>query len=86
MRFKKQKKSMISKKFLTEKLKKILKKEFKRSINEKNKIYDFLEWDSVGNFNLLLACEKEFNIKFNSNEFNKINSFKEIIKIVQKKS
>ena len=27
------------------------------------KIYDFENWDSLGNFNVLLACEKRFKIK-----------------------
>ena len=38
----------------------------------------------MGNFNVLLACEDRFKIKFNSNEFNKLNSFKEISEVVQK--
>ena len=66
-------------------LKKIFKKELKINIKENNKIYDFVQWDSLGNFNVLLSCEKKFNIKFSNQEFNRVNSFKEILKIVEKK-
>ena len=55
-------------------------------MKEKSKIYDFENWDSLGNFNVLLACEKRFKIKFNSRDFSSLNSFKEIYKIVQKKA
>ena len=50
------------------------------------KMGDLEGWDSLGNFNVLLACEKRFKIKFNSREFSSLNSFKEIYKIVQKKA
>ena len=66
-------------------LKKIFKKELKIKIKENNKIYDFIQWDSLGNFNVLLSCEKKFKIKFSNQEFNRVNSFKEILKIVEKK-
>ena len=66
-------------------LKKIFKKELKIKIKENNKIYDFVQWDSLGNFNVLLSCEKKFKIKFSNQEFNRVNSFKEILKIVEKK-
>ena len=45
----------------------------------------FEKWDSMGNFNVLLAVEKNFKIKFSSNQFNEIKSVKEILKIVKKK-
>ena len=48
-------------------------------------MYDFAKWDSMGNFNILLAVEKNFRIKFSSKEFNQIKSFKEILKVVKKK-
>ena len=37
------------------------------------------------NFNLLLSIEKKFKIKFNPQEFNKLNSFKDILNNVTKK-
>lgn len=77
---------MKSKKFLITELKKVFKKELKIDVNDDSKIYDNEKWDSIGNFNLLLSIEKKFQIKFNPQEFNKLNSFKEILKIVTKKS
>tara|TARA_B110000305_G_C19062459_1_gene457757 strand:- start:435 stop:671 length:237 start_codon:yes stop_codon:yes gene_type:complete len=77
---------MKSKKFLTNELKKLFKEELKINVKENNKIYDNEKWDSIGNFNLLLSIEKKFKIKFNPPEFNRLNSFKDILKIVTKKS
>tara|TARA_B100000003_G_scaffold174031_1_gene162317 strand:- start:199 stop:435 length:237 start_codon:yes stop_codon:yes gene_type:complete len=76
---------MKSKKFLNKDLKKLFKDELKILVNEKSKIYDHKNWDSLGNFNILLSAEKKFKIKFNSQEFSKLNSFKEILKVVTKK-
>ena len=73
-------------KFLNKELKEIFKKELKIKVKENNKIYDFNRWDSLGNFNVLLACEKKFNIKFSNQEFSSISSFKEILKVVEKKN
>ena len=70
---------------LDNELKKIFKKELKINVEKKSKIYDSIKWDSIGNFNLLLYIEKIFKIKFNAQEFNNLNSFKEIRKIVTKK-
>lgn len=77
---------MKSKKFLITELKKVFKKELKINVNDDSKIYDDEKWDSIGNFNLLLSVEKKFKIKLIPQEFNKLNSFKEILKIVRKKS
>ena len=76
---------MKSKKFLINDLKKVFKKELKINVKEKDKINDYKRWDSMGNFNLILSIEKKFKIKFNSNEFNKLNSYREILKVVTKK-
>ncbi len=72
-------------KHLKNELIKVFKKELRVKVKEKSKIHDFEKWDSLGNFNVLLACEKKFKIKFNSREFSSLNSFKEIYKVVQKK-
>jgi acyl carrier protein len=76
---------MKSKKYLIKDIKTIFKKELGINVSLNDKIYDFKQWDSLGNFNILLRCEKYFNIKFSSKEFNNINSFKELLNIVQKK-
>ena len=70
---------------LDNELKRIFKKELKINVEKKSKIYDSIKWDSIGNFNLLLSIEKIFKIKFNAQEFNNLNSFKEIRKVVAKK-
>ena len=75
----------MSKKYFKKELLKILKKELNIKVNLNSKMYDFEKWDSMGNFNILLAVEKLFKIKFTSREFNQIKSFKEILKIVEKK-
>jgi acyl carrier protein len=77
---------MKQKKYFNIELKNIFKKELKINIKENNKIYDFVQWDSLGNFNVLLVCEKKFNIRFSNQEFNRVSSFKEILKIVEKKN
>lgn len=76
---------MKSKKYLIKEIKSIIKEELGIKVSLNNKIYDYKEWDSLGNFNILLKCEKYFNIKFNSREFSNINSFKELFNIVKKK-
>jgi acyl carrier protein len=70
---------------LIKELKKIFKEELKINVVINDKIYDYKQWDSLGNFNILLRCEKYFNIQFSSKEFTNINSFKEILNIVRKK-
>tara|TARA_Y100000816_G_C26103086_1_gene585173 strand:+ start:1595 stop:1831 length:237 start_codon:yes stop_codon:yes gene_type:complete len=77
---------MKSKKYLVTELKKLFKSELKINVKESDKIYDNKKWDSIGNFNLLLSVEKKFKIKLNPQEFNQLNSFKHILKIVRKKS
>ena len=76
---------MKLKKSLITDLKKLFQGELKINVNEKSKIYDYKKWDSLGNFNLLLSIEKKFRIKFNSKEFNQLNSFSDILKVVKKK-
>ena len=77
---------MKSKKYLVTELKKLFKSELKINVKESDKIYDNEKWDSIGNFNLLLSVEKKFKIKLNPQEFNQLNSFKQILEIVRKKS
>lgn len=77
---------MKHKNYLEADIKKIFKTELGVKIRNESKIYDYEKWDSLGNFNVLLTCEKKFKIKFSSSEFSKINTFKEILKVVKKKS
>ena len=75
---------MKQKNYLITDLKKIFKKELKVSVKENGKIYDFIQWDSLGNFNILLACEKKFKIKFTNNQFTTVQSFEGINKAIIK--
>ena len=76
---------MKQKNSLVKILKQIIKKEIKITVKLNSKLLDYEEWDSIGNFNILLACEEKFNIKFTANEFSKLKSFKEILTVVKKK-
>ena len=76
---------MKLKKSLIKELKKIFKQELKVNVKENNRIYDYKNWDSLGNFNILLSIEKKFKVNFDTKEFNQLNSFKDILEIVQKK-
>lgn len=76
---------MKLKESLITELKKIFQKELKIKIKQKSKIYDTEKWDSVGNFNLLLSIEKKFKMNFNAQEFNTLNSYEDILKVVKKK-
>lgn len=44
---------------------------------------DFDEWDSLGNFNLLLAIEKFYNIRFSVEQMSEIKSIKTLIKTLE---
>lgn len=72
----------------TSELKKILKKVFTTAqipSNIKNlKIYDIPEWDSLGNFNLLLEIEKHYKIRFSEVEISEITSIKKILEKLAK--
>ena len=70
-------------------IEKILQKVFKINLKKKNvlklKIGDFKEWDSLGNFNLLLEIEKNFKIRFKQKELSSITSVNQIISYLKKK-
>ena len=46
------------------------------------KMGDFDEWDSLGNFNLLLAVETEYKIQFDFNELENLTSIASIQKAI----
>lgn len=48
------------------------------------KIGDIDEWDSLGNFNLLLGVEEEFSVKFDIEEMATIKSIEEIMTFLKK--
>ena len=71
---------------ITMSLRDILKKIFKNSTIPEEikdlKMGDFEEWDSLGNFNLILAIETEFQIQFDMDDLEKLTSISEIQKAI----
>ncbi|MDQ1351745.1 MAG: hypothetical protein QG657_2050 [Acidobacteriota bacterium] len=47
---------------------------------------DIPDWDSVGHLNLIMAIQKEFNIKIEIEEMFEVEKLGDIIKILQKKN
>ena len=80
---------MLSRKEIEENLKKCLKKTFSNFKIKKKihllKIGSLKEWDSLGNFNLLLEVEKVFNVRFKPSELETITSINQIINFLIKK-
>ena len=50
---------------------------------EELKYEDFNEWDSLGNFNLLLAVEEFYNIRFTIEEITNIRSVEQLIQALK---
>ena len=48
-------------------------------------INSFEEWDSMGNLNLLMNVESEFNIRLTSEQLSEIKSINEILDILKKR-
>lgn len=69
-------------------IKKILSKCFSKSKIPKKldnlKYGDLKEWDSIGNFNLLLEFEEFYNIKFSLDEMSNLKSIKDIKNYLKK--
>jgi len=67
-------------------LRKILVNTFSKSDIPENiddlKMGDIDEWDSMGNFNLILAIEQKYGIRFNIEDLDKLRSVKEIKKLL----
>ena len=79
----------IDSKEINKKIFESLKNSFSKSKIPKNinelKIGDLKEWDSLGNYNLLLDIEKSFKIRFKSTDLTKITSINQIISYIKKK-
>ena len=75
-------------KTIDKKILEALKKTFRKSKIPKKinnlKIGDLKEWDSLGNFNLILEIEKVFNQRFSTKIFNQIKSIKDLKKFLNK--
>lgn len=68
-------------------LRDILKKTFKNSVIPEEikdlKMGDFDEWDSLGNFNLILAVETQYEIQFNMDELENLTSIAAIERAIE---
>tara|TARA_B110001452_G_scaffold93670_1_gene77346 strand:+ start:2716 stop:2964 length:249 start_codon:yes stop_codon:yes gene_type:complete len=77
----------INSKEINKKIFESLKNTFSKSKIPKNvnelKIGDLKEWDSLGNYNLLLEIEKNFKIRFKSTDLTKITSINQIISYIK---
>lgn len=73
---------------IKKKLEKIFKKNFKKVKLKKNfekvTMLNTPGWDSIGHVNFLLNIEKEFKVKFTTNDFFKLNEISKIIKKLKK--
>jgi acyl carrier protein len=69
-------------------IRKVILKTFNKSKIPKNisnlKIGDIKEWDSLGNFNLLLEIEQTFKIRFDLIEIENLKSVQAILKALKK--
>lgn len=69
-------------------IRKVIIKTFNKSKIPKNisnlKIGDIKEWDSLGNFNLLLEIEQTFKIRFDLIEIENLKSVPAILKVLKK--
>lgn len=63
------------------KILKINEKKFKDNIG----VYNNANWDSMSHLEILLSLEKKFKIKFTQLEISKLDSYLNIIRIIDKK-
>jgi len=73
------------------KIKRILKKNFKlkstlisKLFSNKISIFNIPHWDSLQLLKFYLTIEKEFDVKINGKNFNKLNNLNKIIKFLKK--
>ena len=71
-------------------LREILEKTFPNENISENirtlKLGDLESWDSLGNFNLLLAIEEFYDLRFSMDEIESIKSVNKIIEILEEKN
>ncbi|MNP59390.1 acyl carrier protein [compost metagenome] len=53
-------------------------------VNINSQKYDFENWDSLNQLNLVMEIESKFNISLNLDEMAEINSIQDILEIVDK--
>lgn len=55
------------------------------TVNENTTANDIDEWDSLEHINLVVAVEKEFNVKFNMGEVNSLKNVGEMVELIDSK-
>ena len=73
---------------MEEKLKNIFSELFKidkNTVNPNSSINNIERWSSLMHFKLIAMIEEEFKINFNEEEFIRLTSFAEIVKVLSKK-
>jgi len=79
---------MKKKKSVNEDIKKILSKILKlktNKIKDTTGIINNSNWDSVNQIAIIVALEKKFKINFSQSEISKLDSYSNIIKVINKK-
>lgn len=70
---------------MEEKVKKIFEKIFDTEIDAEFSKFSTDKWDSFTHLDLLVNLEKEFDVNFTPNEIGKIESFKDVIEVLNEK-
>lgn len=67
---------------MNEKVLKIMEEVFECKVNENATRDNTENWDSINHVKLIIELNFEFNLNIKEAEFNKLNSFKEIVSYV----
>lgn len=70
---------------MNEKVLKIMAEVFECEVNENTTRKDTENWDSINHVKLILEISEMFNIQIKEADFNKLNSFREIIEYINSK-
>ena len=79
---------MKKKKLLNENIKDILSKILRlrtKEIKENTGVVNTPNWDSINQIEIIVALEKKYNIKFSQSEISKLDSYSNILKVLNKK-
>lgn len=70
---------------LIKKIENVFQNIIKKKVNSKSNNKNTKGWDSLSHVKLILSLEKNFKIKFALSEFDQLNSFSNIKKIIKSK-
>lgn len=69
---------------MEKKLKKLFEKFFGKILTKKISIYNNKKWDSLLHIRLISEIEKEFSVKINFDEYEKLTDYKSILLFLKK--